>query len=95
MNKPPTAFGFWLSVFAVASTAVVLELIRAKRTGHFELFMSVVLGTALVIVPLLEWDRFLGKRKSQEWMTRFHICIGVALVAALTILTVYVITKYG
>jgi len=97
MNKPRLISG--VLTVALWTTVIVLQGIRAKRSGEFGWFITssllAVAAVGVIIAVLYAMERFLAKRKSPRWMSGFHVCMAIAFAIAITVLVVYVLMNYA
>jgi hypothetical protein len=65
--------------------------LEAKREGGFAAFALTMLSSAVVIGTIVGMDMFFRKRRSDQWMNGFRICMALVFVALLTGLAAYLL----
>jgi hypothetical protein len=65
--------------------------LEAKREGGFAAFALTLLSIAVVIGTIMGMDLFFRKRRSDQWMNGFRICMALVFVALLTGLAAYLL----
>ncbi len=97
MNKPRLISA--ILIVALWTTVIVLQAIRAKRSGEFSWFAAssllAVAAAGVVTGVFYAVERFLEKRKSPRWMSGFHVCLAIAFGIAITVLVVSVLMNYA
>ena len=68
--------------------------LEAKREGEFGEFVLALLSIAVVIGTIVGMDMLLRKRQSAEWMTRFRVCVALAVVGLIMGLGAHLLTRH-
>ena len=67
--------------------------LEAKREGEFGVAALTFLSIAVVIGTIVGMDMFFRKRRSDQWMNGFRICMALVVVALLTGLGAYLLSQ--
>jgi len=77
----------------VFATLLARSGLQATRAGEFIAFAVPLLAIAVVIGTIVGMDMFFRKRRSDQWMNGFRICMALVVVALLTGLVAYLLSQ--
>jgi len=75
------------------ATAFILLGLKADSEGAFGQLALPLLSCGLVVGTIVGMDMFFRKRRSDQWMNGFRICMALVVVALLTGLVAYLLSQ--
>ena len=79
-------------VLAIAPALILINL-RAGREAELVQFALTLLVSALFLGSIVGLDRHFRKRRGDQWMNGYRICVALVIVALLIGLGAYLLSK--